>query len=54
MPYAPTRARLWQHLLISFCTTRYEEKQQKTFELSIYFMEGYEIFLCVDILVTWL
>ena len=26
-----------------YCTARYGEKEQKTLELSIYFMEGFEI-----------
>ena len=38
--YAPT---IFQNLLVSFCTARYGEKQQKTLELLIYFMEGFEI-----------
>ena len=34
---------MFQNLLVSFCTARYEEKQQITLELSIDFMEGIEI-----------
>ena len=31
-----------QHRLVSFCTARYEEKQQKMLKLMIFFMEGFE------------
>ena len=34
---------IFQNLLVSFCTAQYGEKQQKPPELSIYFMEGFEI-----------
>ena len=46
---------IFKNLLVSFCTARYGEKQQKPLKLSIYFMEGFEISpecVCVDILVT--
>ena len=32
-----------QHLLVSFCTVRYEEKQRKNTWTFVYFMEGLEI-----------
>ena len=32
-----------QHLLVSSCTAQCGEKQQKTLELSIYFVEVFEI-----------
>ena len=34
---------IFQNVLVSFRTALYGEKQQKTLELSIYFMEGFEI-----------
>ena len=34
---------IFQNLLVSFCTAWYGEKQQKTLELAIYFMEWFEI-----------
>ena len=45
-----------QHILVSFCTARYEEKQQEPIEPSIYFIERFEISWggVADIFVTWL
>ena len=43
MQYAPIRVQFCDITSFPFCTSRYGEKQDKTLELLIYFIEGVEM-----------